>query len=213
MVFASSRASSPGRLPGASSRALFLWHTVSLQAQSKAPDIYSRAYTEELLASLNAQARSPDDPSKTSVSDFHLLSLRVYMEDLSASFNVQDQAPDDLHDQDRQCAPCIFENSQQCRPELARFPPKKDVLHLSLHQESQVSAQELFNRLMTLPYQGVSRIEFHVCCLWIPVVSQGVDCFYSVGLGCSWTVTVIIFNDQCGSTLFVSCVLCMDSSC
>jgi hypothetical protein len=34
---------------------------------------------------------------------------------------------------------------------------------------------------MTLPYQGVSRIEFHVCCLWIPVVGQGVDCFYSVG--------------------------------
>jgi hypothetical protein len=40
--------------------------------------------------------------------------------------------------------------------------------------------------------------------VWIPVVSQGVDCFCSVGLGCSWTFTVIIFNDQCGSTLFVS---------
>ncbi len=37
-------------------------HTVSLQAQSKAPDILSlRAYTEELLASLNAQAQAPDD--------------------------------------------------------------------------------------------------------------------------------------------------------
>ena len=69
---------------------------------------------------------------------------------------------------------------------------------------SQVSAQELFNRSMTLSYQEVSRIEFHVCCLWIPVVSQGVDCFYSVGLGCSWTFTVIIFNDQRGSTLFAS---------
>jgi hypothetical protein len=98
------------------------------------------------------------------------------MEELSVSFNDQDHAPDDLHVQDRQCVPCIFvENSQQFRPELARFPPKKDVLHLSLHQESQVSSQELFNHLMTLPYQGVSRIEFHVRCLWIPVVSQGVD--------------------------------------
>jgi hypothetical protein len=57
---------------------------------------------------------------------------------------------------------------------------------------------------MTLPYQGVSRIEFHVFCLWIPVVSQGVDRFYSGDLGCSGTVTVIIFNDQRGSTLFVS---------
>ncbi len=51
---------------------------------------------------------------------------------------------------------------------------------------------------------GVSRIEFHVSCLWIPVVRQGVDCFYSVDLGCSWTFTLIIFNDQRGSTLFVS---------
>jgi hypothetical protein len=49
-----------------------------------------------------------------------------------------------------------------------------------------------------------SRIELHVCCLGIPVVSQGVVCFHSVGLGCSWTFTVIIFNDQRGSTLFVS---------
>jgi hypothetical protein len=70
-----------------------------------------------------------------------------------------------------------------------------------------VSAQELFNRLMTLPYQGVSRIEFHVCCLWIQVVSQGVDCLHSVGLGCSWTFTVIIFNDQRCSTLSVSMYL------
>ncbi len=69
---------------------------------------------------------------------------------------------------------------------------------------SQDSARELFNHLMTLPYQGVPRIEFHVCYLWIPVVRQGVDCFYSVDLGCSWTFTVIIFNDQRGSTLFAS---------
>ena len=78
---------------------------------------------------------------------------------------------------------------------LAPFPSQ---------QVSQDSAQEFFNRLMTLPNQGVSRIEFHVCCLWIPVVRQGVDCFYSVGLGCSWTFTVIIINDPRGSTLFVS---------
>ena len=78
---------------------------------------------------------------------------------------------------------------------LSVIPGEKKILFITL--ESQ-------HRLMTLPYQGVSRIEFHVCCLWIPVVRQGVDCFYSVGLGCSWTFTVIIFNDQCDSTLFVS---------
>ena len=60
------------------------------------------------MASLNAQAQAPDDPSKTLVSNSHLLSLRAYMEELSASFNAQDQAPDDLHTQDRQCAPIIF---------------------------------------------------------------------------------------------------------
>ena len=58
-------------MPGASSRAILLRHTVSVQAQSKAPDICSRAYTEELLASFNAQAQAPDDPPQTLVSDFH----------------------------------------------------------------------------------------------------------------------------------------------
>jgi hypothetical protein len=162
-------------IPGASSRALLLRHTASLQAQSKAPGILSlRAYTEDLLASLNAQAQAPDNPSKTLVSDSHLLSLRTYMEELS---------------------------SHHRRPELLRLPTKQDVSHFSLQLVSQDSAQEFFNRLMTLPYQGVSRIEFHVCCLWIPVVRQGVDCFYSVDLGCSWTFTVISFDDQRGAPL------------
>jgi hypothetical protein len=120
-------------IPGVSPRAFLLRHTVSLQAQSKAPDILSlRAYTEELLASLNAQAQAPDDSSQTFSSDFLLLSFRAYMEELSASFNAQDQAPDDLilHAQDRQCAPCIFvENSHHCRQELSRLPTKQDVSH------------------------------------------------------------------------------------
>jgi hypothetical protein len=193
-------------IPGASSRAFLLRHTAPLQAQSKAPDIRSlRAYTEEFLASLNAQAQAPDDPSQTFSSDFHLLSLRAYMEELSASFNAQEQAPDDFHAQDRQCAPCIFvDYLHHGRPELVRFTTKQNVSHPSFQLVSQDSAREVFNRLMTLPYQGVSRIEFHVCYLWCPVVRQGVDCFYSVGRGCSWTFTVIIFNDQRGSTLFAS---------
>ncbi len=110
-----------------------------------------------------------------------------------------------MYFQDQQCAPCIFVDCFHLgKQELVRFTTKQDVSHLSFQLVSQNSARELFNRLMTLPYKGVSRIEFHVCCLWIPVVSQGVDCFYSVGLGCSWTSTVIIFNDQRVSTLFVS---------
>ena len=127
------------------------------------------------------------------------------MEEISASFNSQDQDPDDFHTQDRQCVPCIFvEIFHHCRQELSSLPTKQDISHFSLQLVSQDSARELFNRLMTLPYQGVSRIEFHVCCLWIPVVRQGVDCFYSVGLGFSWTFEVIVFDDQRGSTLFVS---------
>jgi hypothetical protein len=140
-------------IPGASSRSPFLWHTVSVQTQSKAPDICSlRAYTEDLLASLNAQAQAPDDPSQTLVSDSHLLSLRRYMEEFSASLNTQDQAPDDLHAQDRQRAPCIFvENSHHDRPELLRLPTKQDVSYFSLQLVSQDSAQEFLNRLMTCP--------------------------------------------------------------
>ena len=137
-----------------------------------------------------------------------MLSLRAYMDELSASFNAQDQAPDDLHAQDRQCDQCIFvENSRHnCRRELLKLHTQQDVSHLSLQQVSLVRAQELFRRIMTLfPYQGVSRIEFHVYCLRIiPVVGQDVDCFYSVGFGSSWTFVVVIFNDQHGSTLFVS---------
>ena len=143
-------------------------HTAPLQAQFKAPDIRSlRAYSEEFLASLNAQAQAPDDPSQTFSSDFHWLSLRAYMEELSASFNAQDQAPDDLHAQDRQCAPCIFVDyyPHHDRPELVRFTTKQNVSHPSFQLVSQDSARELFNRLMTLPYQGVQWIEFYVCLL------------------------------------------------
>jgi hypothetical protein len=193
-------------IPGVSSHAPVLRHTASLQSQPKAPDIYALyAYTGELLTSLNVQAQAPDDPSQTLSSDFHLLSLRAYMEELSVSFNTQDQAPDDFHAQDRQCAPCIFvEYFRHCRQEPVRLPTKQDSSHLSLQQVSQDSAQELFEHILPLPYQGGSRIEFHVCSLCIPVVRQGVVCFHSVGLGSSWTFTVIIFNDHRGSTLFVS---------
>ncbi len=143
-------------IPGVSSSVLFLRHTDSLQTQSKAPDIYSRAYTEELLTSLNVQAQTPDDPSKTLVSDFHLLSLCGCMEELSASFNAQDQAPDDLHAQDRQCAPYIFvDYFHHDRPELVRFTAKEDVSYLSLQLVSQDSTQELFLRTIE-SYNGFS---------------------------------------------------------
>ena len=150
---------------------------------------------EELLASFNAQAKAPD---------IHFLSLRASMEELSASFNAQDQAPDDSHAQDHPCAPCIFvENPRHCGQVLARLHTKQDIPHLSLLIVSPDSAQQLFERIL-LPYLGGSRIEFQLCCLRIRFVSQGGVCFHSVDLGCSWTLTVIIFNDPRGSTLFVS---------
>jgi hypothetical protein len=104
-----------------------------------------------------------------------------------------------------QCDPYIFvEYFRHYRQDPARLPTTEDSLYLSLQQVSQDRAQELFARHLTRPYQGVSRIEFFVCCLWIPVVRQGVVCSHSVGLGCSWIFTTIVFNDPCGSTLFVS---------
>ena len=176
-------------IPGVSSRADFLRHTPSSQAQSKAPDIISlRAYSEQLLGSLNAQDQAPDDP----------LSLRAYLEMLWASF----------HAQDRQCDPYIFVvYFHHGRQEPGRLPTTQDSLFLSLQQVSQDRAQELFARHLTRPYQGVSRIEFFVCYLWIPVVRQGVVCFHSGGLRCSSIFTAIVFNDPCGSSLFVSMYL------
>ncbi len=104
-----------------------------------------------------------------------------------------------------QCDPYIFvEYFRHCRQDPARLPTTQDSSYLSLQQVSQDRVQELFARHLTRPYQGVSRIEFFVCYLWIPVVRQGVVCFHSVGLGCSWIFTSIVFNDPCDSTLFVS---------
>ncbi len=55
-------------------------------------------------------------------------------------------------------------------------------LHLFLQLVSQDSVQELFRHTI-VPYFGVLRIEFQLCCLWIRFVSQGVVCFHSVGFG------------------------------
>jgi hypothetical protein len=64
-----------------------------------------------------------------------------------------------------------------------RSKMKQDVSHISLL--SQGSARELFDRLMTLPYQGV-----------FIVLALGV-------LGLLRGLFLMIIN-QCGSTLFVS---------
>jgi hypothetical protein len=173
-------------IPGGSSSADFLRHTLSFRAQSKAPDIISlRACSEQLLGSLNAQAQAPDDP----------MSLRAYIEMLGASF----------HAQDRQWDPYIFvEYLSHCRQETARLPTTQDGFSLPLQQVSQDKAQDLFVRLLTHPYQGVLRIEFLVFNLWIPVVRQGMVCFHGGDLGFSWIFTASVVNDTCGSSLFVS---------
>ncbi len=36
-----------------------------------------------------------------------------------------------------------------------------------------------------------------MCCLWIPVVRQGVDCFYSVDLGCSCLARLVPRKHVC----------------
>ena len=97
----------------------------------------------------------------------------------------------------------LFENFRHCRPELVRLPTKKDVSHLSLQLVSQDRTQELFLHTID-PYIGFSRTGFQFCCLWTRVVSQGVVCLHGVGIGGSWTFTVIFFNVSRGSTLFVS---------
>ena len=87
------------------------------------------------------------------------------------------------------------ENFRHCSQEPGRLPTKQDTPHLSRQQVSQVSAQELTERVLILPYQGDSRFEFQLCCLRIPFVRQGVVCFHSVSLQVSWTFTVIVFKE------------------
>ena len=157
------------------------------------------------MDSLNAPAQVPDDTS-LALLDFQLLSLRAYMVMILASFNAQEQAPDDIIAQDRQWTPCLFvENLRHCGLVLARFSTKEDNSHFSRQQVSQVSAQELqFDRVMIWPYLGVSRFEFQLYCLRIPLFSQGVVCSHSGSLQVSWTFTVIVFKDLRGSTLCAS---------
>ena len=59
---------------------------------------------------------------------------------------------------------------------------------------------------------GALPTEFQEYCLQIPSVSQGVVCFHSDGLGCSWTFTVTVFKDLRGSTLFVSLYISLSFS-
>jgi hypothetical protein len=121
------------------------------------------------LGSLNAQAQAPDDPSQILL-DFHLLSLRVYMEMLLTSFNAQEQAPDDIHAQDRQWAPCLFvENFRHCSQEPARLPTKHP--HLSRQQLSQVSAQELSERVLILPYHYLTWLLCNIGVCQVSIVS------------------------------------------
>ena len=115
------------------------------------------------------------------------------------SLNAQEQAPDDIHVQDRQWVSCIFvENSRHCSPVTQHAFPT-----ISLQIDSPDRAQELFNRIFISSYLGVSRTEFQLCCLRIRFVSYSVVCFHSVGLGCSWILSVIIFKIPRGSTIFV----------
>jgi len=110
-----------------------------------------------------------------------------------------------FHAQHRQWDTYIFvDSSSHFRPVTARLPTTQDGFSFPLQQVSRDRTQELFARHLTRPYQGVLRIEFSVCNLWIPVVRQGMVCFHSGSLGVSWIFTASVVNDPCGSSLFVS---------
>jgi hypothetical protein len=110
----------------------------------------------------------------------------------------QEQAPDDILTQHHQWDPCLsVEIFRHFSKEPARLTTKQDTPHLSRHQVSQVSTQELqFERVMILPYQGVSRFEFQLYCRRIPFVIQGVVRSHSAGLQVSWTFVVIVFKEE-----------------
>ncbi len=130
--------------------------------------------------------------------------------ELLTFFITQDQVPDDPHTQDHQCTPCDFvENPRHCSQVLVRLLTKytkHDIPDLLLQLVSQDSVQELIYHIETLPNPEVSRSEFHVRCLRIRFVSQGVVRVCSVGLGSSWTFSVIFFNDSRGSTYLSLCI-------
>ncbi len=113
---------------------------------------------------------------------------------LGVSFNAQSQAPDipGASSRDPFLRHTVSLQTQYKTPDIYSLRAYREEFLVSLNAHAQAPDD---------PSQTVVS-DFHF--LGIPVVSQGVVCFHSVALGCSWTFTVIIINDPRGSNLFVS---------
>ena len=72
-----------------------------------------------------------------------------------------------------------------------------------LHIVSQGYAHLLPSRIQNSPYQGTVRVEVFVRRLRIRIVSQGVACTYSVGLGGCLLDRMCFFTYPRGYTLYI----------
>jgi hypothetical protein len=128
----------------------------------------------------------------------HRRKLRATVIWCIVSINISVKVLMILNTQDHQCVPRDFvTNPRHSSQGISRLHTKDDILYLLLQLTSQDSGQELIYHIQTLSYPEVSWSEFHVRCLRIRFVSQGVVCVCSVGLGSSWTFRW--FSFQCFS--------------
>ena len=84
---------------------------------------------------------------------------------------------------------------------LARLPTKSHIHPRLLHIVCEGNAHLLPIRIQKTPYQGFWRSEVHVRRLRIRIVSQGVTCVHSVGLGICLLFRMCLLTDPHGSTL------------
>ena len=118
------------------------------------------------------------------------------------SLNAQAQAPDDPCPLHLHGAPREFVlTSSVLKRVLPRFYIKRHS-HPSFHYASHDHSHLLTCRSFKQSYMGIVRFEVFVRHLRIRIVSQGVACVYSVGLGDGLFDRMCFFTNPCGYTLY-----------
>ena len=194
-------------IPSPSLRASKQELVVSLNAQAQAPDIPGfsiRAAIAQYTASLQAQTKAPDIPSRSAKApDIPSRSLRASKHELSASLNAQAEAPDDPCPLHPHVAPREYGlTSSVSNQVLPRFASMRHS-HPSFPYASHDHAHLLTCRSLEQSYTGNVRLEVFVRRLLIRIVSQGVACVFSVGLGGCLLDRMCFFTYPCDYTLYI----------
>ena len=117
------------------------------------------------------------------------------------SLNTTTQAPDDPpHVQDSQCT----QSDSSITSTFTQVLPRRFYTKIHIHPLFlQIVSQGTAHPPQTRPYKGTVSVEVFVRRLRIRIVSQGVACTYSVGLGGCLLDRMCFFTYPRGYTLYI----------